>query len=283
MHVLIATMLIFASAAGPLQDYGTHGGMERMTCPIGGERFEALVTNHYSTFGARPDGKPLSYWFVPLPLPECPSNGFVVFDDFTPEQIAALTPLVGSAEYRTMVGRDSTYYRAQWLATRIGMPEREALWMLLVATWQVKPQTAPTGQPMPSPEKAEQYQQEFVARVRALPPQPEDEEYLLLYLRAANAERELGRFDSARAMLGQLDEWTDDPDKEAFATGLAAVIEREDRSEEPLDMLDHDHAASLCLEGLVPETEFNQAFCGRSDIRERMEEIRRARVDGPRL
>ena len=34
-----------------------------MTCPVGGERFEAFITGIYSTSGSRPDGREYSYWF----------------------------------------------------------------------------------------------------------------------------------------------------------------------------------------------------------------------------
>lgn len=272
-----------------------HGGPEQMTCPIGGERFEALVTSHYSTHGSRPDGMPGTYWYMPLPIPECPSNGLVVFEQFTPEQIAALTPLIASPDYRRMVAEESTYYRAQWLATRIGMPEQEALWMLLSATWQVKPARGPIGQPMPSPAKAVQYQQEFVARVRALPANPRDPSYVILYERAANAERELGHFESAAAMLRQVRSWLahsdpaqwDEQDSEPAdwlrdVAALQRVVARHDTSREPLDMADEFEAPWLCIEPDLPATRFNRAFCARHELQERIAENRRLRAEAER-
>lgn len=272
-----------------------HGGPEQMTCPIGGERFEALVTGHYSTRGARPDGRPRSYWYMPLPLPECPSNGLVIFGDFTPEQIAALTPLIASPDYRRLVAEESSYYRAQWLATRIGLPEREALWLLLSATWQVKSGNGPIGQPMPSPTKSRLYQQEFVARVRALPVDARDPTYIGLYARAANAERELGDYRNAAAMLTRLRAWLANPDPSRwededsaprdwarFAASLARVVARRDASVDPLDMMDDIDAAWLCVDPELPRTAFNRVFCARPRLRGEIEQARQARGEAER-
>ena len=72
-----------------------------MVCPIGGERFEALETTHYSTMGSRPDGRPYTYWYMPLPIPTCPTNGLVVFMPFDAAQIEALTPLIARPDIAT--------------------------------------------------------------------------------------------------------------------------------------------------------------------------------------
>jgi hypothetical protein len=283
------------SASDPPTPLRLHGGPEQMTCPIGGERFEALVTSHYGTSGARPDGRPGTYWYMPLPLPECPSNGLVIFDEFTPEQIAALTPLITSVDYRRLVAEDSTYYRAQWLATRIGLSEEQALWMLLAATWQAKPARDAIGQPMPSPAKARQYQQEFVARVRALPASPRSPAYIGLYARAANAERELGHFHEAGAMLrhlrawlavGDRSEWAEEDSQPAdwvrFATALARVVARRDTSVEPLDMADEADAPWLCIEPTISHSAFDRAFCARPQLREEIARARQMRAEAER-
>lgn len=275
-------MTIWLAAVAFLAQSGEsiHGGPQQMTCPVGGERFEALATSMYSTYGSRPDGMPRTYWVMPLPIPECPSNGLVVFQSFTPDQIAALTRLIASADYRRLVAEDSTYYRAQWLATRLGTPEREALWMLLSATWQAKPARAPVGQAMPSAAKARQYQEEFVARVRALAPAPGELAYVALFARAANAERELGRFESAAAMLTQMQPWVaagDPAEWRPYVDSLAAVVARHDASPEPLDMAGEVQAPFLCLEPELPDTAFNRAFCARPELQEAIERIRRMR------
>jgi hypothetical protein len=282
-------------AASPPPPPPLHGGPQQMTCPIGGERFEAMVTGDYITLGSRPDGRAITFMFAPWPLPECPSNGLVVFREFTPEQIAALTPLIASPEYRRLVAEDSTQYRAQWLATRIGIPEQEALWMLLRATWQVKPGRGAIGQPMPSPAKAVQYQHEFVTRVRALPTNADDPSYIILFERAANAERELGHFENAATMLRRVRNWLEHSDPALWeeeesepedwlrdVAALQRVVARRDSSVEPLDMADEIDAAFICIEPTLPNTAFNRAYCARPGVREEIARLRRTRTEAVR-
>ena len=272
---LLLAILLGAAPAEP--DYGHHGHMENMTCPVGGEHFRALVTDTYSTMGSRPDGRPDTYWFMPMPLPECPSNGLVIFATYTPAEVETLTRLVASDDYRALRS-ESTYYRAQWLAARIGRGETRSLQLLLVATWQVKPARGQIGQPLPSPERARRYQEEFVARVRALPPAPADYAYLTLYLRAANAERELGRFDSAAELLRQaaaMPATSGSADARDFVAKLATVVARHDESSQPLDMVPIDRVGWLCVDEALPDTPFNREYCARPDVRPQVEEARR--------
>ena len=84
-----------------------HGGPQEMTCPVGGERFSAWQPAMYSTYGARPDGRPYSYLPFPLPVPECPSNRLIVFDKFSEQEIGSLSLLIGTPEYGVWRSRNS--------------------------------------------------------------------------------------------------------------------------------------------------------------------------------
>ncbi|WP_395612355.1 hypothetical protein [Allosphingosinicella sp.] len=285
MPLLVALALLAAQTPPPHEEnYGPHGAMQDMTCPVGGEHFRALMTGSYSTMGSRPDGRPNTYWFMPLPMPECPSNGLVLFDTFAPADLAILNRLIPSGDYRSLRG-ESTYYRAQWLATRLGRSETRALQLLLAATWQVKPAHGPIGQPLPSPERAQRYQEEFIARVRALPPAPDEQAYFVLYVRAANAERELGHFDRAAEMLRQASAMpvaTRSADAAAFLVKLTALVARRDAYGEPLDMVDEVQLGWLCLDETLPDTPFNRETCARPDVRARIEAARRVQAQQAR-
>jgi hypothetical protein len=148
---------------------------------------------------------------------------------------------------------------------------------------------------MESPAKAEQYQRELVTRVRALPTNPSDPSYIILFARAANAERELGHFENAAAMLTQLRAWLAHSDREQwqeadsepkdwllFASALARVVARHERSAEPLDMADDIDAAFLCIELTLPRTAFNRAYCARPGLREEIANARRIRAEAER-
>jgi hypothetical protein len=110
-----------------------------MTCPVGGETFSAWQPAMFSTYGERPDGKPYSYLPFPFPLPECPSNKLVVFDKVSTQDAENLARLIGTADYKRLIGSETTYYRAYWLAGKLGRPEVLRLGLLLSAIWQVTP------------------------------------------------------------------------------------------------------------------------------------------------
>ena len=248
-----------------------------MTCPIGGERFTALKASHYSLFDARPDGRAQSSWIFPLPLPICPANGLVVLKQYTPAEVAVLTPLIASADYRRMMREDTSYYRAQWIASRIGMGETVALELLLTATWQAKPDDPGIEGGMPSASRAAAYNREFAARVKALPPSTEPRIRLALTARAANALREVAAFAEADAMrttavmlaasAGQRG-WDD------YLTRLGAVIARRDASLDPIDMAPAARMVARCIALPATAPTFDRAFCAAPERRPEIERIR---------
>lgn len=276
--LLLAVLLQATSAQSPPALPPLHGGPQTMICPVGGERFEALVASHYSTFGERPDGKPFASWLMPLPIPECPSNGLVLLEPYDERAVATLTPLIASQEYRAMVEADSTYYRAQWIARKLGWAEPKALGLLLAATWQVKPQSGPTGQGRPSREKAIAYQAEFARRVAALPDAIAAPDLMWLQSRAANALREIGRFRDAEAMRLRALATATRAERNArwrdYLGKLGAVIARGDASAEPVDMVDEVVAIGQCADLPNDRDAFSRAWCA--------EPSRAAKIDGVR-
>lgn len=214
-----------------------HYGGKPMTCPVGGEKFDAPVLMHYSTFGSLPDGQPIrSVQFPPL-LGECPGNGLVVYEEFAPATVAKLGRLVASDAYQATRRTESLYYRAAWLAKSLG-DMRQAPWLLLSATWQAK-DTDPEGA------QAQRYNAEFVAMVQALALDSKNLESVALHARAANALRELGRFDEAERLRASIviDAAADGAEgadsREGwgrYLQGLAGPIARRDPSRDPIDL-----------------------------------------------
>ncbi|MES2339146.1 MAG: hypothetical protein V4537_13710 [Pseudomonadota bacterium] len=260
-----------------------HGGPQTMTCPIGGESFSALVGSHYSEFGMpRPDGLRASSWLMPRPIPECPSNGLVLIEQYDAATVAKLRPLIDSDAYRAMAKNDTTYYRASWIATRLGRTEPQALWLLLLATWQVKPQMTSGGQAMSADSRAIAYQAEFARRVAALPGSTGATDLLWLRGRAANALREIGRFDEAEAMRRSAQTQLGAPNADArywpaFLDGLRVAIARRDRAVEPIDMVDANRAAWLCLDRERGGSAFERGFCADPARAEAISKMRRMR------
>jgi hypothetical protein len=232
------------------------------TCPVGGEKFTYVTTGSYSIFHQRPDGKPFGSWYFPLALPECPSNGLVVYRKFTPEEIPALTALVQSPEYQALSKAphfETAYYKAAWLAARMDAADPvRAVFLLLSATWETD------GLPL----LKTRYQREFVAAAAAIPVDPAELDSLFLRYRLANAHRELGEFAAAEAALGTLplvalDVNVPEGDDVPYETVrdarsrrflfeaiplMRAVIAAGDTSPDPLEMMDDRAAAGSCAD-----------------------------------
>ena len=239
---------------------------QEVTCPVGGGKFEYLTTASLSTFGSRPDGKPYGSWTFPVPLPECPDNGLVIYRDFLPEEIAQLTRLVQSPDYAAL-REEVPYYRAQWLATRMDAGEADlALWLLLRASW---------DEDNGDPEHKARYQTEFVERAGAYPIDPARVDTLILRFRVANALRELGRFDEALIALDTIPldapsthpmiDNEDNHQAREYLTQQGALlreyIARRDTSSEPARMVPEDIAAYNCALALENGVSEIDPFC----------------------
>jgi hypothetical protein len=257
-----------------------------MTCPVGGEKFEATVLAHYSTFGSLPDGQPIGSVQFPPELPECPGNGLLVYEEFPAAAVAKLGPLVASDAYKALRGTETGYYRAAWLAKSLGNP-RQAAWLLLSATWETK-----NREPVDS--RAARYNAEFVESVRALPFDSKDIATIALRARAANALRELGRFDEAEALRGSI---AIDPAAggaegaenrkgwRGYLDALAAPIARRDPARYPID-LRGKQGAFRCLEADLarkraqspppPLSSFEVEYCAGPAL---ADEVKRLRAD----
>lgn len=283
--MLLALLLQTAPApppAPPVMPLGHHGSMVATTCPIGGETFEAWRSGTYSTYGARPDGKPYSYMPFPFPLPECPSNRLVMFDDFSPAEVAKLATLIATPGYRALIASDVPYYRASWLAKRLGRPETQSLWLLLRAIWTVTPDAMTPGDPA----LAERYQTEFAARVAALSTATAPAERRALSARGANALRQLGRFEEAEAMRRAAAAIPSAPGEDAdeirgwqnFLTGLAPVIAARDARIEPIALLGEMQQPLACLEAETL-TSADREICDSADVAKAVAELRRSRAD----
>lgn len=186
-----ATLALFGAARAEVP------ARERMVCPVGGQAFTHLGYAAYSTYGQRLDGKPFGSTDFPLRIPVCP-NGFIIYKapgDFSETQVAALASFIETSEFRALA-EHSTYYRASRLARVAGEPAATQAWLMLSASWQVDG----------SAQLFATYQAEFLSladeAVTQLP--RTSPQWWLLQFRAANAERQLGRFEASAARLSAL-------------------------------------------------------------------------------
>jgi hypothetical protein len=243
---------------------------QTMACPIGGATFDYVVPVAVPPLGERPDGKPYGT-AAPTPLPECPSNGLVLYKDYTPEEVAKLEPLVASETYQALRKSDTQYYRAYWLMKEMGVPVHLQLLALEQAGWEADAK----------PELRARYLAEFVEASDKVERRPTELRWIGMEARAINALRELGKFDEAKARLAKLPLKTLDvhvpegsaTDKKVgearvrrawftFLTALGGAVERKDASLEPIDLMPRSVALARCLD--TPATklgEVQQAFC----------------------
>lgn len=257
---MLAALVAALALAQEAPRFPPHYAGRATTCPVGGEKFDAPALMHYSTFGALPDGQPVGSIAFPILLAECPGNGLVIFDEFTPEQALKLGPLVASDAYKALRGAESSYYRAYWLADALGNG-KQAAWLLLSATWEAK-NTDPAG------ERARRYNAAFAAAAMALPADAKDFASIALRARAANALRELGRFDEAETLRASVIVAPDAGGADENATEnragwagylsrLAGPVARKDAGRTPIDMIGDDEASFQCL-GKEFAAKFNQ-------------------------
>jgi hypothetical protein len=282
----IAAATIAIGAAGLLASAAPAQGTARrtMTCPIGGASFDYVVPVGTPPLGERPDGKPYGT-VAPTPLPECPSNGLVLYKDYTPEEVARLEPLVGSDDYQALRKDGSQYYRAYWLMKRMEVPQALQLIALLQAGWEADGR----------PELRARYLAEFAEASAKVDRRPADLRWIGMEARAINALRELGRFDEAKARLDQIPlksldvkipegAATDKIVGEArlrrawlgFLTAIGPAIERKDASLEPFELLPRSVALGRCLDAPAALAEQQKAFCEKE--KPELDKLREARA-----
>jgi hypothetical protein len=261
---------------------------QKVTCPVGGKSFTYTTTGSYSTWGARPDGKPYGSWNFPMALPKCPGNGLVIFDEFTKEEVKRLEALVGSAEYRAMKDVETNYFLAAWLAEKLGRNPTDVAWILVQASWEADGR----------PEMKARYQNLYVERIRGLPKSNDPTTWLAMQARAVNGLRELKRFDEAKALLATLDltpldvpvpekkegaatpsglgkqvlnydEIREAKSKRAFLNHfkvLGELIQAKEASAEPLRMVPPAEAANLCKNRVSDLSETDKEQCASPEM-----------------
>ncbi|MDZ4152427.1 MAG: hypothetical protein U1E01_15210 [Methylicorpusculum sp.] len=166
------------------------------TCPVGGQKYRSVEIGSTSRFGMRLDLRPIGP-AAHLPWAECP-NGFVVFKDFTKDEIAKLTPIVAGAEYQRMRKEHTTAYRVVYLRRSLGESDTDLSWLILKAAWGAEDRKM---------EKLrQQYLEEaynaFIAQANTLV--THDDEWWSASILAAEIERQRHHFNESITLLEAL-------------------------------------------------------------------------------
>jgi hypothetical protein len=300
MRLRIALLCAVAHGLAAVVQAGTPMPVD-MKCPVGGKKFTYISTSSMSQWGSRPDGKPYGSWTFPMPLAECPDNGLAMYRDFSKPEIKTLKALLATPEYRQLRSADTPYYRAYWLMGRLNDPLDQRLWVLQQASWESDL----------NPARKRRYQEEFVQEAKGYsrPEPPQDDlGWIATQLRAANALRELEKFDEAMQLLDATPRESLDvpvPGEKVsgttpsglgktvenygeiqaarsrrswlhYAEALRAVIVRHDPSSEPIDMVPTRVAAQMCVHRASSAAEYTQV-CNSEAIKQQLEKAEKIR------
>jgi hypothetical protein len=208
---------VTTSCTGPS---GHHIYAEARNCPIGGGKYDALRLGTHSTYGSYTDLSRVSYLQFPIAMPVCPDNGFVDFqEDYTPDEIEAFTAVVGSADYKALLGKHTSYFLLARMIEMAGKTSEFDMWWLdNVAASEAASCNLPVF---------EDYTRRALASSSAAleNAKTDADEYWPLQLININDLRELGEFDAAAARLSALtdipEDWTT-----AFDTLREAVLRK---------------------------------------------------------
>jgi hypothetical protein len=267
----LALMLAGATGLASIPARATTTFEQDFVCPVGGEKFESYVIGSYSSWGQRPDGR--SYGTLPIyPIVECPGNGFLLFqEEFTPEDIARLEPLVASAEFQAMRSIETPNYRVWWLRSKLGREPIELASSLLRASWESDQEF----------ERKARYQAAFVAAATGLQRTDANAEtWFWFNVRAANALRELGHFDQAALLLDRVDRperLPTDPEQLEGARylidGLRKLVAENNPVPEPANLIPAREAALRCVVHRVAPSPSEQVACASAEVREAIAEF----------
>lgn len=279
LKVLACSLALLVATSGAATTYAP----VTMKCPVGGEKFDHHDMMSDTTWGQLPDGTTLgAAQSYPVRLAQCPKNGLVLYREYKRPELASLSTLINSPEYAELRARELPYYRAYWLARKLGDPD--VVWLLLAATQEAKNEKNDV--------LVARYQQEFVDAVGALAFDGKAKASIALAARRANALREMGQFAEAATALrsividedagGTASDAAENRDGwRAFISQLAVVAARGDRSRAPIDMIGEREAVWQCAAPLMARTkdsslplgDFERQFCARPAIAKVVAEI----------
>ena len=179
---------------------GHHVFEEETICPLGGEKFNALYLGTHSYYGVHLDLEPDSYMRFPVPIPVCPSNGFVMAEpEYTDTRLEILKSVVESTEYRELFkNRHATYYLLVKFLELSGVEPTDQWWLYLNASWEADL----CGDKSRYREYTNLVITKSLEKLQTLT--PSDEDYWTLRVLVSNAYRRIGDFEKASEYFAKI-------------------------------------------------------------------------------
>lgn len=178
---------------------GYHVYEKEVKCPIGDEKFKAFYLGTHSTYGRHLDWEPVSYMRFPVPLPVCPSNGFVITKDaYSIEETEKLKKIIESKTYKDLYAqKHATFY----LYAKIKELNEEKFddywWLYLNATWE--------ADNCKNKVRYKEYALEVISAGKKRLAELKDSEHLYWILKIVTADmyRRIGDFKSSQELIDQ--------------------------------------------------------------------------------
>jgi hypothetical protein len=170
-----------------------------VACPYDGTKFTAVVVMSMSQFGVNLDLKPHGALLAPIPLADCPTDGFVFHAGSPPsaEELEKARPFVFSPEYQA-IREETPYFRYAFIAEKVGAPHAAVTYTLIMATWEAEE----------DPERYARYAAKVLARIDEDISATADEERETWLMLKGELLRRTSDFDAARthfeAVLAEL-------------------------------------------------------------------------------
>lgn len=181
---------------------GHHVYEEETKCPIGGEKFKALYLGTYSTYGRHLDWEPVSYMRFPVPIPVCPSNGFVLAKkDYSKEELEKLKKVIESKAYKDIYAqKHATYFLYAKIKELNGEKFDDYWWLYLNATWE--------ADNCKNKDRYKEYALETIAAGTKRLAELKDSEELYWVLKTVTADmyRRIGDFKSSQELIDKFGE-----------------------------------------------------------------------------
>ena len=266
MRAIKAVLIIICLFAIAPPAIATTWYEKEFTCPIGGEKFTALLMGSNYSIGQRPDGKPTG-GPAPGPLIECPDNGLILLqEDFTDAQKAILAKAIASEEYQQMRKEDTPYRRAWWLRKKLDHPPLDLVFALYFASWETDE----------NPARKRRYQNDFARAAMALERTQDNHiSWFWLNIRALNALRETQQWDDAKKQLNAINQPElfpkEDEDAEgadSLIAGLQNLIDEGNSVSMPTNLLSAHIAAERCLDQFDTLSTSEKQACDTPDYKE---------------
>lgn len=132
--IALSSALLWASPAAALTTAEV-----KITCPLDGHAFTYQAMMSGTQFGQRLDLKPVGPIAAPTPLPVCPKDHAVVFDEeLAGEALSKQKALVASAAYQAAAKDEPSYALLARTLEALGHGPAEVGFAWLRASWQVE-------------------------------------------------------------------------------------------------------------------------------------------------